>query len=457
MASGNKLLQLLQSAAQNKVSDIHFRAGLPPAFRTRDGLMNIDFPPFSDQDMVDLCNSIIKDEQVKKNIANLQDFDGSFDIPKLSRFRFNIFRNMGRLGAVLRLIPNDIPSIEQLGLPKVLSSIAELNRGLVLVTGATGSGKSSTLAAMINHINNTQSCHILTIEDPVEFVHSNKKSRITQREAGRDTQGFASALKSALRQDPDVILVGEMRDIETLDIALKAAETGHLVFSTVHTTDAVKTIGRLVSMYPPEEQKMVRLRLAENLEATISQRLVPTKDGKSRVVAMEIMRANLAIRECIANEKRTSEMNGFIDKAHETTGSQTFDLHLSKLVKDGIIDQKTALDAASNSADFVRNMTFGESQVQEQAPPQQEAEQSKISLESYEEIMRENLEQANSGNEAPKDQTQVSLSMTATNIGSPAPTATHSGIIPKAGPIQPKPQTPGIPKIDKPKLPKIPA
>jgi twitching motility protein PilT len=391
MSAGNNLLTLLQMAVQNRVSDIHFRAGLAPAFRTRDGVVNANFPVFSDQDMIDLCNSIIKDQDVKAKLDTLLDFDGSFEVPKLARFRFNIFRNLGRLGAILRIIPNVVPSIKQLGLPPTLEKIAELNRGLILVTGATGSGKSSTLAAMINHINESEACHILTIEDPVEFVHQTKKSRITQREAGRDTTNFSTALRSALRQDPDVILVGELRDVETLDIALKAAETGHLVFSTVHTTDAIKTIGRLVAMYPPEQQRMARLRLAENLEATISQRLVPCDDGKSRVVAMEIMRANLAVRECIANEDKTSDMNGCIEKAYETLGTQTFDMHLARLVKEGIISHQTAMDAASNSADFERSMTFGESQLAKRTDVAAEPEQELV-IENYDQPVIEKTE-----------------------------------------------------------------
>ena len=355
----NKILSVLQAAIQHKVSDIHFAAGLAPAFRTHDGVTNVNVPAFTEEEMVALCQLFISDSEVKAKVAELQDYDGSFEVPNLGRFRFNIFRNKTKLAAVLRVIATKIPSIDELRLPKVLKTIAEAPRGLVLVTGATGSGKSSTLAAMIDHINATQSCHVLTIEDPIEFVHTQKKSRITQREVGRDTKDFAMALRSALRQDPDVILVGEMRDIETLDIALKAAETGHLVFSTVHTTDAIKTIGRLVAMYPPEEQQAVRIRLSENIFATVSQRLVNAKSGKQKIVAQEIMVSNLAIRECIASEKRTHEMNTFIEKGHEVLGSQTFDQHLSQLVKLDLITVETALEAATNPADFQRNLAFG--------------------------------------------------------------------------------------------------
>jgi len=228
----------------------------------------------------------------------------------------------------------------------------------VLVTGATGSGKSSTLAAMINYLNETQALHILTVEDPIEFLHQQKQSRMSQREIGRDTPTFALALKSALRQDPDVILVGEMRDIETLDIALKAAETGHLVFSTVHTSDAMKTIGRLVSLYPAGEQNSARARLADNLHAIISQRLIPAKAG-GKVVAQEIMVNNLGIQECILNEKKTSEIPGFIEKGKEVSGMQTFDQHLGDLVRTGLITMEIALEYATNPSDFQRNFSFG--------------------------------------------------------------------------------------------------
>jgi twitching motility protein PilT len=237
--------------------------------------------------------------------------------------------------------------------------IAEMPRGLVLVTGATGSGKSSTLAAMIDHINTHCAAHILTIEDPIEFVHPQKKARVTQREVGRDTDSFAGALRSALRQDPDVILVGEMRDPETIDIALKAAETGHMVFSTVHTTDAIKTIGRLIAVFPPNEQKMVRIRLADNLMSTISQRLLKKADGKGVVVAQEIMVTNAGIQECIMNPDLTGTMNDLITRSHETSGGQTFEQHLAHLFRSGTISLEEAKSASTNPQDFERNIMFG--------------------------------------------------------------------------------------------------
>jgi twitching motility protein PilT len=355
-----KILGILQLALQHKVSDVHLAAGSAPAFRTHDGINPLNLPAFTEEEMMAACQLFVAKPEIKATLADITDLDGSFEYPGLGRFRYNIFRHKNHLGAVLRVIASKVPSIAELKLPNVLKKISEASRGLVLVTGATGSGKSSTLAAMIDHINATQSCHILTVEDPIEFVHTAKRSRLTQREVGRDTANFASALRSALRQDPDVILVGEMRDIETLDIALKAAETGHLVFSTVHTTDAIKTIGRLVSMFPAEEQQAVRLRLADNIHATVSQRLINAKEGKSKVVAQEIMISNLAIRDCIASDKKTGEMNTFIEKGHEVLGSQTFDQHLSFLVQRGEITVDVALEAATNPADFQRNLAFGE-------------------------------------------------------------------------------------------------
>lgn len=430
-----KILGVLQAAIQHGVSDVHFAANLPPAFRTHDGVVNINLPAFTDEDMAALCRLFISDENVKNNLDQLQDFDGSFEFQGIGRFRFNIFRNKTKLAAVLRVIAGKIPTIDELKLPPVLKKIADTPRGLVLVTGATGSGKSSTLAAMIDHINSTQNCHVLTIEDPVEFMHPQKKSRITQREVGRDTKNFAMALRSALRQDPDVILVGEMRDVETLDIALKAAETGHLVFSTVHTTDAIKTIGRLIAMYPAEEQQAVRLRLAENLYATVSQRLVNGKQPKSRVVAQEIMISNLAIKDCIASEKRTHEMNTFIEKGHEVLGSQTFDQHLSLLVKQGLISIETALEAATNPADFQRNMAFGEGTggIQDNS--------SSLSIQ-MEESKQEEAAPMPLGGSAPAP------TPTPTSMPAPAPMGVPRPAAPSAA-QQAGTTQPGIPKIPK--------
>lgn len=351
-------LNLLAAAIQHKVSDIHLHPGSPPAFRMKGDLVNVKFPALTDEDMQMIAKTMISDQSVLQKLASLQDFDGSFEVKGLSRFRFNFFRHRGRYGAILRTIPAAVPSIDQLGLPKVLERIAGKQRGLVLLTGATGSGKSSTLAAMIDYINANFPCHILTIEDPIEFVHTPKKARLTQREVGPDTASFAAALRSALRQDPDVILVGEMRDPETIDIALKAAETGHMVFSTVHTSDAIKTIGRLVAVFKPEEQKAVRQRLADNLQATISQRLLKRADGKGLIAAQEIMVSYMAIQECIADPAKTGEMNDYIFKSHDVNGGQTFDQHLATLYKQGVVSLEDAKEASTNPSDFERNLMF---------------------------------------------------------------------------------------------------
>lgn len=362
-----QFVSLLNSAVQNKVSDIHMTAGSPPAFRLKGELVNVKLPALTEADMIHILQWCISDKTLLQKVNEIQDYDGSFEIKNLCRFRYNIFRHRNQIGAILRIIPSNIPSIDQLGLPQVLKSIAERHRGLVLVTGTTGSGKSSTLAALIDHINSTSSAHVLTVEDPIEFVHTARKARITQRELGRDTSTFANALRSALRQDPDVILVGEMRDPETIDIALKAAETGHMVFSTVHTTDAIRTIGRLISVFPPSEQKMVRLRLADNLVSTISQRLVKRADGKGMIAAQEIMLTNPSIAECIANPDLTGQMNEFIEKSRDliggkTMGGQTFDMHLTDLYLAKVITAETALEASSNPADFERNLLLAKAE-----------------------------------------------------------------------------------------------
>ena len=256
------------------------------------------------------------------------------------------------------MIPNEVPTLESLKLPAVVKQIASHERGLILVTGATGSGKTTTLAAMLNHINQTQPVHILTIEDPIEYVHRSARASISQREVGIDTQDFSAALRSALRQDPDVIFVGELRDYETVDIALKAAETGHLVLATVHTTDAVKTVGRILSFFPGDEQHAVRGRLAETLKATVSQRLLPKADGRGMALAMEIMVATQTVREYIQDSDRTGALKDVIEKGRTTYGMQSFDQHLSDLYRAQEVKLEVARAAASNPADFERALNF---------------------------------------------------------------------------------------------------
>jgi twitching motility protein PilT len=365
-------VNILIGAVKYKVSDVHLHVGTCPGFRMKGEVMDVKLPPISETDMLDICSSLLKSSGSSLTVQNLKDYDGSYEMKGVARFRFNIFRQRGQLGIILRVIPALVPTIDQLGLPSVLKDIAGMHRGLVLVTGATGSGKSSTLAAMIDYINSTWPMHILTIEDPVEFVHQRKKCRFTQREVGPDTDTYAGALKSALRQDPDIILVGEMRDAETIGIALKAAETGHMVFSTVHTTDAIKTIGRLIAVFPPEEQRMIRMRLAENITATISQRLVKRADGKGMIAAQEIMVANTGIRECIADPNQTGMLNDFISKSNDANGGggQTFEQHLVKLYYDGVINLDEAMEAASNPGDLERNLTYAASENNNGRRPQ---------------------------------------------------------------------------------------
>ena len=350
--------RLLTLGAQNGASDIHFRPGDPPTYRVNGMLRTLKGERLGATDTREVALTLITDPAVQKDIDRLQEYDGSYSVPGVSRFRANVYRQRGSLSVIMRIIPAEVPTIDSLGLPPVLKTIASSERGLVLVTGATGSGKSSTLAAMIDHINRNESLHILSIEDPIEFLHKNIKSSISQREIGTDTASFNVALRAALRQDPDVILVGEMRDTETIDIALKAAETGHLVFSTVHTTDAAKTISRLVSVFPAEEQTMVRIRLADSLMASVSQRLLPRADGKGRVVALEIMVQTQTIREYIRAQDKTVGLKDVIEKGRSNYGMQSFDQHLSEMYKAGLIAIEVAKSAASNPADFERALNF---------------------------------------------------------------------------------------------------
>ncbi len=350
--------RLLTVGAQNGASDIHFRPGDPPTYRVNGVLRTLKGEKLLPADTRQLALNLISIPEVQKDIDRLQEFDLSYAVPGVSRFRVNVYRQRGSLSVILRIIPADVPTIDGLGLPEVMKKIASSERGLVLVTGATGSGKSSTLAAMIDHINRNEALHILSIEDPIEFLHKNLKSSISQREIGTDTASFNVALRAALRQDPDVILVGEMRDTETIDIALKAAETGHLVFSTVHTTDAAKTISRLISVFPADEQTMVRLRLADSLMASVSQRLLPKADGKGRVVALEIMVQTQTIREYIRAPDKTVGLKDVIEKGRSNYGMQSFDQHLSDLYRAGTIALETARSAASNPADFERALNF---------------------------------------------------------------------------------------------------
>jgi len=350
--------ELLVAGVKHGVSDVHFRPGAPPLFRISGTITPVKYERLLPSDTSAIAGHFLAKLSDRVDPREIQEYDTSYSIPGVARFRINIYRQRGSLAIVARVIPTEVPTIEALGLPDVLGRIAQEERGLVLVTGATGSGKSTTLAAMINRINTTRSCHILTIEDPIEFLHQNRKSSVSQREIGPDTKNYIVGLRAALRQDPDVILVGEMRDAESTDIALKAAETGHLVFSTVHTTDAAKTIGRIMSLFPADEQLFVRNRLADNLRATISQRLIPRVDGKGRVVAMEVMIVTQTVQEYIRDINRTEGIKDVIEKGRQQYGMQSFDQHLTDLYKAGAITLQTAIHAATNPSDFERALNF---------------------------------------------------------------------------------------------------
>ena len=347
-----ELNEILQIALRGAASDIHLKAGLPPMFRVNGSLVPLkDGQRLPPEEVGRMAFGIMNDFQ-KEKFKTTNEVDLAYGVPGLGRFRVNVFQQRGTIGAVLRVIPFKILTVRDLLLPPVLETVSLEQRGLILVTGTTGSGKSTTLAAMIDHINATETNHIMTIEDPIEFLIRDKRSIVNQREVGVDTMSFSQALKSALRQDPDVILVGEMRDLETIETAMTAAETGHLVMSTLHTLDATETINRIISVFPPYQQKQVRLQLASVLKAVVSQRLVPRQDGKGRVAAVEILKATARVRELIEDKDRTKELNEAIAQGHQTYGMQTFDQSLMGLVKNGLVGYEEARRQATNPDDF---------------------------------------------------------------------------------------------------------
>jgi twitching motility protein PilT len=350
------MLEIFKAAIQRGASDIHIKAGDYLRARIRGELVPLTQQRLSPEQVKQISLQLIPHKRDKERIDEIIDYDCSWGAPGVGRFRVNILRQRGSLMIVMRVIPIEIPNFEALRLPAVLSRLAHLERGMVLVTGITGSGKSSTLAAMVGHINNTQQKHVITLENPIEFLHRDVQSSITQREVGSDTMSFESGLTAALREDPDVILIGEMRDTVTIDTAMKAAETGHLVLSTLHTTNAVQTISRIISVFPPHEQTMVRIRLAESLQGVISQRLLPTKDGKGRVVAAEVMVVTGTIRDAILDSEKTEEIFDLIAEGREQYGSQTFDQHLMDLVRHDWVDFEVARAAANNPGDFELKM-----------------------------------------------------------------------------------------------------
>lgn len=351
--------KFLAAAVKAGASDIHIKAGAQPTLRVHGVLKEVKLDPVSNDALEHLVVHMLDRHGLRYELASLRDYDTSYTVDSVGRFRANILRQKGDWALVMRVIPRHVPTLDDLGLPPVLKKLAREERGLVLVTGVTGSGKSTTLAAMINEINQESRKHIVTIEDPIEFIHEDRLSRVTQREVGADTESFELALRAALRQDPDVILVGEMRDAVTIDTGLKAAETGHLVFSTVHTNDASKTISRIIDVFPADAHNAVRLRLAENLKGTVSQRLLRRSDTQGRVVAMEIMVCTLTAQELIKDPARTSELKDYIERSREMYGTQSFDQHLIELYNAGIISHETAKSAATNPADFERALYIG--------------------------------------------------------------------------------------------------
>ena len=349
---------IIQAAVQRGASDLHIKAGDVFRARINGALVPLTKQRLTPEQTRAIALKLIPHERDRQRLDEIQDYDCSWGLPGVGRFRVNILRQRGSFMIVMRVIPFEIPSIEQLGLPPVVQDVAALERGMILVTGVTGSGKSSTQAAMIGFMNQNMRRHVVTLENPIEFLHRDVNCSITQREVGIDTDDFRVGLRAALRQDPDVILIGEMRDTESIDIALKSAETGHLVISTVHTRDAAATISRLVATFPPEEQKVVRLRLAEQLQAVISQRLLPSKDGKGRVLAAEVMVVSGTIRDCIADPDRTAEIPEHIAEGKTTYGMQTFDQALMDLVMSGQVDYAVAKAAATNPGDFELKMNM---------------------------------------------------------------------------------------------------
>ncbi|HOJ13272.1 MAG TPA: type IV pilus twitching motility protein PilT [Deltaproteobacteria bacterium] len=347
---------ILRHAVEITASDIHLKVGLPPVVRRFGALIPLrDQSKLTNEDIYAVAYGIMNQYQQAK-FETTNEIDFAYSLSGIARFRVNCFKQRGSYGMVFRVVPTDPPSLDDLNLPEVLKKIALERKGLILVTGTTGSGKSTTLAAMVNHINTNRNCHVITIEDPIEFLHRDRKSIINQREVGSDTNSFAMALRAALRQDPDVILVGEMRDRETIDIALTAAETGHLVLSTLHTLDAKETIMRIVSQYPPHQHLQIRLQLAGVLKAAISQRLLPRSDGQGVIPACEVLVSTALVRECIIDENRTSEISDAIADGTVTYGMQTFDQSLMALVKDGKVSYHEALRNATNPNDFALRM-----------------------------------------------------------------------------------------------------
>jgi twitching motility protein PilT len=343
---------LLRIAVDHGASDVHVKVGSYPMLRIGGNLTAAQDEKKLDLEEVVAITAAVLSPTQRQKFKEAQELDVAYSVPGLGRFRVNVFQQRGTVGLVFRVIPMQVRTIEELDLPRVLKEIATEERGLVLVTGTTGSGKSTTLAAMIDYVNKTRTTHVVTVEDPIEFLHRDIRSIVSQREVAVDTRSFAQALRSALRQDPDVILVGEMRDFETIETGLLAAETGHLVFSTLHTVDATETINRIIAVFPPHQQKQVRLQMASVLRAVISQRLIPRKDGEGRVPAVEVMLTTPFIRDCIIDKEKTHLITGAIGSGTSQYGMQTFDQSILGLLEEGLISYDEALHWASNVDEF---------------------------------------------------------------------------------------------------------
>lgn len=337
------ILELLKTTLDNKASDLHITVAVPPIMRINGRLERLGDQALAPKDTIDLAHQMLTEKQLQELEAK-GELDLSFSNPGLGRFRVNIYKQRGSYGIAIRVVTLKIPTTEELGLPPVLKELAMRHRGLILVTGPTGSGKSTTLASMIDYINREKSCHILTLEDPIEYLHKHNKSMVNQREIGNDSYSFANALRAALRQDPDVILVGEMRDLETISIAITAAETGHLVLSTLHTIGAAKTIDRIIDVFTPHQQQQIRVQLSSVLEGIISQQLLPKADGSGRIAALEIMVSNVAIKNLI-REGKTHQIQNLLQTGLKQ-GMKTMDSALCDLYKKGIITRETAFTHA---------------------------------------------------------------------------------------------------------------
>jgi len=379
--------ELLKTAIAENASDLHIKVGSSPILRVTGELMPmVSEERVSQQEAMKIAFAVMSPGQ-RDVFKQKNELDLAYSVPGLGRFRCNVFIQRGTIGLVFRVIPMRIPSIEELNLPGVLQKIAMEERGLVLVTGTTGSGKSTSLASMIDYINMNRTCNIITIEDPIEYLHRDKKSIVNQREVGSDTESFGRALRSALRQDPDVILVGEMRDFETIQTALTAAETGHLVFSTLHTIDATETVNRIIAVFPPYQHKQVRIQLSSVIKGIVSMRLMPKADGKGRVPAVEVLVATAMIKDCILDPDKTKLIADTIAQGKIHYGMQTFDQSIFDLFKSGLITYEEALRRASNPDDFILRVkgvrSTSDLTYDEQTAPQEQLPKPKVEIQRF--------------------------------------------------------------------------